>query len=560
MAVKYTRAPTLHQQIMELVRPTFQYNLLLLILVVDFTLSIDLSTSWSTSNVTASPTPHNSAIPLNDMETRTPTMWYDAVSKSVRRFGGWPYNAPNPVAEYSFPVNNGIVSWTLDYTGGIGNSSTLPSFGGKTCPGYSLYASSPTTYYSLGGMMTGGTDPALAGLETNAVPLTGLLTYNNQEISWGNASSTAYGGTTFGGGQGFAIAGEGIYVPNFGTAGILVFLGGDAPTNQAIWTEGTSLVLMSEITIYDIGSAQFYTQVASGSTIPSGRTSFCAVGAPSADNATFEMYVFSLLSKSKFPNIHSFVYGGYRPNYPSNFGLENVYVLSLPAFEWFEAPAPNNTAEVSRAYHHCQVIGNRQMLSIGGLVNNNFTFTDPFHNGLGIFDMVDLTWGNTYNVKAAAYTRPTPVSNYYNGSIKYPSWNAAALSSVFASTATYSSAASTSSAPTVTPPAKKSTPTGAIAGGVVGGVVVLAVAAGLAFWYLRRRRQRYIPANVEDHQLEMENGQGFVPELGNTAHQRPVSGRYGESYASPKEIFPQEPPQAVEMQAEEINRSRVPEM
>jgi hypothetical protein len=260
---------------------------------VDFTLSIDLSTSWSTSNVTASPTPHNSAIPLNNMETRTPTMWYDAVSKLVRRFGGWPYNAPNPVAEYSFLVNDGIVSWNLDYTGGIGSSSTLPSFGGKTCPGYSLYASSPTTYYSLGGMMTGGTDPALGGLGASAVPLAGLLTYNNQEISWGNASSTAYGGTTFGGGQGFAIAGEGIYVPNFGTAGILVFLGGDAPTSQAIWTEGTSLVLMSEITIYDIGSAQFYTQVASGSTIPSGRTSFCAVGAPSADNATFEMYVFS---------------------------------------------------------------------------------------------------------------------------------------------------------------------------------------------------------------------------------------------------------------------------
>jgi hypothetical protein len=205
------------------------------------------------------------------------------------------------------------------------------------------------------------------------------------------------------------------------------------------------------------------------------------------------------------------------------------------------------------------------MLSIGGLVNYNYSFTDPFPNGLGIFDMVDLTWGNIYNAKAAPYTRPTPVSNYYNGSIKYPSWNAAALSSVFASTATYSSTASTSLAPTTTPPAKKSTPTGAIAGGVVGGVVVLAVAAGLAFWCLRRRRQRYSPANVEDRQLEMENGQGFVPELGNTAHQRPDSDMYDESYAPPKGTFPQALPQAVErspveMQAEEINRSRMPEM
>jgi hypothetical protein len=204
------------------------------------------------------------------------------------------------------------------------------------------------------------------------------------------------------------------------------------------------------------------------------------------------------------------------------------------------------------------------MLSIGGYVNNNFSFTDPFPNGLGIFDMVDLTWGNTYDANADAYTRPTPVSDYYNGSIKYPSWNAAALSSVFASTATYSSTISTSFVPFISSSDTKSTPTGAIAGGVVGGVVVLAIAVGLAFWCLRRRRQRYSPANVENHQLEMENGQGFVPELGNTAHQGPVSEMYGEAYAQ-KDKFPQAPPQVterspVEMQAEEVNRSRLTEM
>ncbi len=39
------------------------------------------------------------------------------------------------------------------------------------------------------------------------------------------------------------------------------------------------------------------------------------------------------------------------------------------------------------------------MISIGGVVKNNETFTDPWANGLGIFDMTTLTWGSSYDAK-----------------------------------------------------------------------------------------------------------------------------------------------------------------
>jgi hypothetical protein len=64
---------------------------------------------------------------------------------------------------------------------------------------------------------------------------------------------------------------------------------------------------------------------------------------------------------------------------------------------------------------------------------------------------------------------------------------------------------------------------------------------------LRRRKQRYSPANHQDTPLEIGNGQGFVTEPA------PVSEMYSELYAPKKEVF-RAPHQAVEMQAEEVHR------
>jgi hypothetical protein len=222
-------------------------------------------------------------------------------------------------------------------------------------------------------------------------------------------------------------------------------------------------------------------------------------------------------------NACSFIYGGERPGSLINDytpdktqNLDKVYILTLPAFQWIEAPANGTT----RCLHSCQIIGQRQMLSIAGTPPiQNFQFQDPWENGLGIFDMTELTWGFNYNASAAPYTPSLLVSEYYNTSSRYPSFSDAALATIFNSTAVETTSSPTSShstsptSPTGTNlPAPKPSHTRAIVGGVVGGVAIVALVAGIWFlcWRWRHRKQRYDAAYTES---QPEPDSSMVPEL-----------------------------------------------
>ena len=69
----------------------------------------------------------------------------------------------------------------------------------------------------------------------------------------------------------------------------------------------------------------------------------------------------------------------------------DIYVLSLPAFRWFQA---NATVNVRRSSHACSVIGKRQMISIGGRPPSSRRAlgreSDPSSSGIGIFDITLL--------------------------------------------------------------------------------------------------------------------------------------------------------------------------
>lgn len=66
----------------------------------------------------------------------------------------------------------------------------------------------------------------------------------------------------------------------------------------------------------------------------------------------------------------------------------------------------------------CQVVGNRQMLSVGGNnpldANSETTSKDPMAQGLQIFDLSDMTWSSSYDAHAAPYTTPQVVKDWYN--------------------------------------------------------------------------------------------------------------------------------------------------
>jgi hypothetical protein len=115
--------------------------------------------------------------------------------------------------------------------------------------------------------------------------LEGLITHSFAGNNWTNASSA---GASL---RGYSVHAQAIFIPRCGKAGILAVIGGSAPVSDK-YNEGTTLVDMTVITVYDVGNQQWYHQnarIASGTTLPPAREYFCMVGASAADNSSYEM-------------------------------------------------------------------------------------------------------------------------------------------------------------------------------------------------------------------------------------------------------------------------------
>jgi hypothetical protein len=151
---------------------------------VNFTLSIDLST-WTTSNVAPIVALHQNG---NSLLVRDASMFYDGISNMVCWYGGYPYQSSFQPSVWGFTPNNGAVSWQKIYDIGIAHATTGSTFPGFTFTTGSLWTSTPTTYYGLGGYILGYSDPAISGLGMTAV--SGLVKYNFQEGLWTNSSDT----------------------------------------------------------------------------------------------------------------------------------------------------------------------------------------------------------------------------------------------------------------------------------------------------------------------------------------------------------------------------------
>ena len=240
----------------------------------------------------------------------------------------------------------------------------------------------------------------------------GLVSYNITSSSWSNSSSTAISGF------GTIVNGGMHFVPNFGSEGILIAVGGELTgAINSPWIEDSQhLESFSNISIYNVAADTWYWQTATGATgpddIPPDGAMFCITGIPSSQG-TYEI----------------FVYGGHNDDLfnsssisPSTDELKAqgifnaVYVLSLPGFVWFKS---NDTSAEPRTGHTCELIGSRQMVSTGGInpaqgLDSGLGSTDPWPQGLGIFDMVELEWTNSYNATSAPYVVPPALQNWYN--------------------------------------------------------------------------------------------------------------------------------------------------
>ncbi len=121
----------------------------------------------------------------------------------------------------------------------------------------------------------------------------------------------------------------------------------------------------------------------------------------------------------------SFVYGGWDSYHGDGAAqYDEIFVLSLPAFRWFRAA---NAGWRPRHGHTCHVVGQRQLLSIGGAdatqyrpVNGSrdmrrpmFATRDPHPQGLAVFDITSLKWTDAYDAGAAPYEQSKPVADFY---------------------------------------------------------------------------------------------------------------------------------------------------
>ena len=120
------------------------------------------------------------------------------------------------------------------------------------------------------------------GTDSN-VAVAGFTTFNFTSNTWNNGSSS--GATN----DGYSALAQAAYIPNFGSNGMFVSLGGDEPPNDYFgYEKGGTLADMSNITLYDIGTETWYYQETSGPA-PPGRSEFCMVGSASSDNSSYEM-------------------------------------------------------------------------------------------------------------------------------------------------------------------------------------------------------------------------------------------------------------------------------
>lgn len=183
--------------------------------------------------------------------------------------------------------------------------------------------------------------------------------------------------------------------------------------------------------------------------------------------------------------------------------LSRLYVLLLPAFIWVEVP---DSTATWRSRHTCQIIGNRQMISVGGFQDNGALIAtpqnDPWTNGLGIFDLVALNWTMQFDPDAAPYAPADALKAVYAGNPRTPTFDQDGLGAIFAANASQaasiglngSTSTSINGTSRILPPSNttrlySSVSIGAIVGGVIAGVVLITLVLG-ATWFCRRRKRK----------------------------------------------------------------------
>ncbi|KAL0936118.1 kelch repeat protein [Colletotrichum truncatum] len=435
---------------------------------VNSTLSIDLSQSWTASNVTI----RIIEKPITGMDGQA--MWKNEGLKTFFIWGGHiPYGGKiGPAESWKFEADGkGGGEWVTE-------SPANPSlFSELRRNEDGAFVSTPDAGFWFGGLASAWTNP---NAYVQAVP--GVLSYNMTTKVWTNETTPGFSAFSK---YGTMIGGGGVYIPTFGDNGLIVVMGGCLYTLEPSQKGPYGWMDFSNLTFYDPITKDWYWQQTTGNA-PTPRRGFCSVGAE-GKNGTYEIFVF----------------GGTNTETGSTF--DDVFVLSLPGFVWTQVQYQSKNL---RRYHNCAVVGRRQMLSVGGTDGiTGWSGADPWPNGLGIFDMTDLKWKSDYDTNAEDYETAKSIQDWYqNSGVNSVKWSSERVQKVFtkATSSNGSSEENPSSGTDKTPGANDNNNnldgesqnrlSTAVIAGVVVGAVLGSIMVAAAFWFIRRRKQKSLAA------------------------------------------------------------------
>ncbi|KAK3358666.1 hypothetical protein B0T25DRAFT_72766 [Lasiosphaeria hispida] len=422
--------------------------------IVNSTLSLDLTTSWTTTEAVL-----KSSLKAPGPAKGNVVLWADHARKTLYSWGGkWQFGANMKKTE--------LWKFLADGSGGGKWSTEQPSnpsrFNELVPAEFIAFATVNNTGYAIGGQASGWTQ--LYRGSNQAIP--GMLSYNFDTREWTNETDRSPFHTL--------AQASAHYVPTFGPGGVVMVMGGSMPdVDRAPSIANSPAQDFQNLTFFDPAASKTYWQVATGEIPPSPRSEFCSAGWQNTDGG-YEIFIFGGDNKAV---------SGY-PKY------RDAYVLSLPGFVWTKLPEP---PAGGRAYHSCVSVGKRQVLSIGGLDDSGSKEKDKAPQGLLVFDMTAMKWVDFYNAGLGVYEAPGVIKDWYaKGSLDKVQWSSETVKKMFVEQKQDSPGKGdgdegTSTEPNNSEPTRN--PVAAIAGGVVGGVVALAAIGGVAWFILRRRRQ-----------------------------------------------------------------------